>query len=807
MIVIFFDCNIFDCNIFYCNFFGFFFLIFVMYAWFDKKNDIKSLTEDNQPRFRIYCNGYLFTICRVYCNAAGNMTHYYRCRSRYFSKADNLCDAKCTIKWNGNNTLQSIIFQGIHTNKCCKDTFIPPYSLFKHYITDTTTIQVCEDNEYEIVELDHKQDTANIIDNCKQKNCAKMFEYTDKLFLSLNNEIYKFIDSKHTRLWRCINLKCRCYCLMNEDSSIIQIRGVHNHDLFEVVTNNWKMIQTLGDVQVITSCHPRRQLRLDSDIQFVPSIHEKQHMLAYNKYLYIFNRSAISAREPRREVHYYCCYEKMRGSHCNASIIIYFESDKNSVDNEPIEISIRDFHFCVKMQNYDEILQHRIHLSNLKCELPDRTNIKNMYQEYVNRLILKNNAEIKVPSFQKIYRSLWFHQRKNGLKIPLEIENFVTIITEQFNKHLNGNEWVCDTYENNIVLCSQNGISRLNGCDFIAVDGNHKAVCKFGNHKFLHVQLIIISAVYVGQNGNCCEGFASAYILCESHKMDAYTHCFSIINSKLNNKKFVSALCDYERAFLISLVKSKLVCYVYGCLFHMNQAIQRKFPSVFRKLYTYNFKKNDASFRQCMEILWILPFVPQNKMKYAYKVFTDDLKILCSDLHLENEYNKFEKYLRRTWYGSESRININIWCCSERLLYKYNQTKGPCIIIPETSNNKLEATNGYFNKTIGVKKNCLVWIENLCYIENQMHLKYEHAMRKFPTNLKQIPKKTINKEKRLVFWIKQIDSIKIKINDNGDANDDDLDELNDILKEMSITRIRQLKQFAKIKYKYHACYR
>lgn len=311
---------------------------------------------------------------------------------------------------------------------------------------------------------------------------------------------------------------------------------------------------------------------------------------------------------------------------------------------------------------------------------------------------------------------------------------------------------------------------------------------------------------YTDNTGCRCQGFPCVYILCVSHQTSDYLLCFDIVNRQLTKKKFVSALCDFERGFATALIRSNLVTRVYGCLFHLNQAIGRKFCTNFKKLY-YNSRQNlNIVFREQMEMIWILAYVPKKQFSYAYSIFSRGLKKVCHDNNLHNEYIEFKSYLDKTWFGANSMFPIQVWNCSDRIFYKFKGIPRPFKIIPETSNNRLEATNNFLNRTIGIKRNCLMWMENLCFIENQTQLNYRDAMYSFPHKLKKVQMTTQNKEKRICFFINQIRELHIK-QTNGIPNEDDLDELNDLLKEMTITQARHRKNYANIKSSHNPSYR
>jgi len=549
-----------------------------------------------------------------------------------------------------------------------------------------------------------------------------------------------------------------------------------------------------------------RALLFNPDIKFYPSSHGKESLLWYNDHLYSYNRSKISGKENPHLVHYYYCYERIKYSFCSASITIHFANTELNEKNDVWSILVNDFHCCENPCDYKEIIHRRKHLYELKQDLPNRCNIQNLYHDYVKRNVIQNKDSVRVPAFSKIYKSLWFHHRKcMGIKnTPNTVHLFNENIHKLYNRYLNANQWDSTIVSQNLVLVSKNGINRLNDCDYIAVDGNHKAVCYFGKHHYIHDQLIIIYAVYIHAETSRCQGFPCVYILCNSHQAYDYEQCFKVVNQKLPNKKFVAAITDFEQAFTSSLPGSQLVKYHYGCLFHMNQAIYRKFPTSFAKKYSGD--KMCVKFREQMEVLWIIPFVPIKYYRAAVLIFLKLLKQICVEKDIpDHDYMEFETYLKKTWYGSKdypSMYPIAMWNCAQRIEYIHTFMERPMYMVPETSNNRLEATNRAINSQLGVKQNCLVWMERLCQLENETDFNYFMAMKDKGQYLKKKSDIIQKKEKEIYRMIQSMYALNIKVDPTMSFTDieqnisfEKLDDLHDIMIEMAIIQIKNRRNY------------
>lgn len=477
-----------------------------MYAWFLEHQRVKDLRNEYHPQFRIYHNNYLFTVCRCYQNKTNYSTHYYRCRFRYTHTA---CKAKITIKWSPTNTIDLIICTGRHTPLCPTTNFVHPYSLLKYFITNNTIKNYsCNMNQTSIhdptgnTKSIEYQPTNSFVDDGIQNVQTMIYETVEKdntvaEHITINQMIYKkIVHKRFSHRYACTTAKCDAYCLIDNEFTTISLKKKHNHTAKSVqIPKNKNIIRIMDDANIIHSSYSK-DIQINADIQYLPSIQNKEHILIYKKYLYCLNRKAITKNNPHI-VHYFRCYETINKSKCNASITIHFQNRKQDDTNKPARIRMNDVHFCIKKYNYQQIVTQRYHLYKLKCALPGKTSIKNLYHEYINKVIFTGNQQIQLPSFHKIYKTLWFHQRKEKGKVPLSVQELEIAIDTNFNRCLNHDKWTHTVKNGNIVLSTTKSISRLANADFISIDGNHKSICYFGHHQYFHKQLVIIYAMYV----------------------------------------------------------------------------------------------------------------------------------------------------------------------------------------------------------------------------------------------------------------------------------------------------------------------
>ncbi|XP_067213475.1 uncharacterized protein [Linepithema humile] len=175
---------------------------------------------------------------------------------------------------------------------------------------------------------------------------------------------------------------------------------------------------------------------------------------------------------------------------------------------------------------------------------------------------------------------------------------------------------------------------------------------------------------------------AVALILCEACTTALYEIIWSklidLVPNLLVNIKFI--MTDYEWAAMSAMEKYFPNATIYGCWFHLNQALQKKW----NHLGLHHFSSIILS------MAMTIPLLPEQYLTQAYHILCNN----CEDTNSNyDKLKEFLTYFERTWLSKASKVN----------LYKY----------PVRTNNEVESFHNVLHRKLGQHRNVWMYLEKL----------------------------------------------------------------------------------------------
>ena len=212
----------------------------------------------------------------------------------------------------------------------------------------------------------------------------------------------------------------------------------------------------------------------------------------------------------------------------------------------------------------------------------------------------------------------------------------------------------------------------------------------------------------------CGKAIPAGYALLPDRNQSTYEKLFSALKKLIGDMSHIKYISvDFEAA-VHNVVRSFLpTTIIFGCIFHLRQAVHRQITlKGLKSLY-----ENSATIQEAMSLFYSLPFVPENEVKTVFF----DVIMPFWDNHLdswEQEFKVGEKvelfshYLEKTYIVLKTRrldkdplFPINTW-------NKFNSLTDTDKAPPLT-NNSVEAFNSNWTPCIPRSASVLTVIDSL----------------------------------------------------------------------------------------------